>query len=134
MVGTTATWCIGSVQADQASHQGSIPSVTEHQRRKRLIEPLSGTTESTARQHRGAILSPPQSRFSVPKLHGLVEAGLTSLFAIGLVTGISEKELGPLVLGRIEPTNRQRKTLERLLRNYEFAIRLVNSETLKGRL
>lgn len=55
-------------------------------------------------------------------------------FAIGLATDISEKEIALLMVGRIEPTEEQRERLEGLLKNYKLAIKLVNAETMKGRL
>jgi hypothetical protein len=35
---------------------------------------------------------------------------------------------------RIEPTEDQRETLENLLKNCKLAVKLVNTETMKGRL
>jgi hypothetical protein len=70
----------------------------------------------------------------IPRLQAIVEAGLTTSFAIGLATDISEKEIALLMVGRIEPTEQQREKLEALLKNYKLAIKLVNAETMKGRL
>lgn len=70
----------------------------------------------------------------VPRLRSVVEAGLTSLSVISLVSGISEREISRLIVEEIEPTAMQREILERLLWNYRFAIQFVNAETLKGRI
>jgi hypothetical protein len=75
-----------------------------------------------------------KARDPIPRLRGIVEAGLTTPFAIGLATDISEKEIALLMVGRIEPTEEQRKKLDALLKNYKLAVKLVNSETMKGRL
>jgi hypothetical protein len=74
-----------------------------------------------------------KARNPIQRLQGLVEAGLTT-FAIGMATGISEKEIGLLMVERIEPTKDQREILEKLVKNYKLAIKLVNAETMKGRL
>jgi len=42
--------------------------------------------------------------------------------------------MGLLLVGRIEPTDDQQETLNKLLKNYKRAITLVNTETMKGRL
>lgn len=60
--------------------------------------------------------------------------GLRAAFTIALATGISEREVGLLLVGHIEPTDEQRETLDNLIKNYERAIKLVNAETMKGRL
>lgn len=75
-----------------------------------------------------------KARTPIPRLQSIVEAGLTTPFAIGLATGISEREIGLLMIGRIEPTEEQRKKLDALLKNYKLAVKLVNVETMKGRL
>jgi hypothetical protein len=67
-------------------------------------------------------------------LQSIVEAGLTTTFAIGLAANISEKEIALLMVGRIEPTAEQRERLDKLLKNYKLAVKLVNAETMKGRL
>jgi hypothetical protein len=36
--------------------------------------------------------------------------------------------------GRLNPTEEQRKAIERLLRDYQLAIKLVNAATTKARL
>jgi hypothetical protein len=38
------------------------------------------------------------------------------------------------MVGRIEPTEEQRERLDELLKNYRLAIKMVNAETMKGRL
>lgn len=64
----------------------------------------------------------------------LVRAGLTTWFAIGVVTGLTAEEIELAMAGRFIPTNGQREALARLLKNYELAIKLVNAETMKGRV
>lgn len=75
-----------------------------------------------------------KARSPIPRLQSIVEAGLTTSFAIGLATDISEKEIALLMVGRIEPTEQQRERLDALLKNYKLAVKLVNAETMKGRL
>lgn len=75
-----------------------------------------------------------KTRAPIPRLQSIVEAGLTTPFAIGLATGISETEIALLMVNRIEPTDEQRKKLDALLKNYKLAVKLVNVETMRGRL
>lgn len=70
----------------------------------------------------------------IPRLQSIIEGGLTTPLAIGLVTGISEEEIALLLVARIKPTEDQREKLEELLKSYELVIRLANAETMKGRL
>jgi hypothetical protein len=49
-----------------------------------------------------------------------------------MATRISEKEMGLLLVQGIEPTNDQRETVNKLVKNYKLAINLVNAETMKG--
>ena len=63
----------------------------------------------------------------IPRLQSIVEAGLTTPFAIGHAAGISEKEIALLMVGRIEPTEQEREKLEELLKNYKIAVKLVNA-------
>ncbi|MEX2110986.1 MAG: hypothetical protein WD802_10305 [Gemmatimonadaceae bacterium] len=51
-----------------------------------------------------------------------------------MATGISEREMGLLLVGRIEPTDGQRDQLGKLLKNYKLATKLENAEMMKGRL
>jgi hypothetical protein len=71
---------------------------------------------------------------AVHRLQGVIDAGLTSAFAIGMATGISQKEIELFLVRRIEPTADQETALEKLLKNHKLAIKLVNAETMKGRL
>jgi hypothetical protein len=73
-------------------------------------------------------------RSTIPLLQHVVEAGLTSTFAIAVATGISEAEALRVLAGEIEPTDDQRVLLERLLEQYAEAIRIVNAETMKQRI
>jgi hypothetical protein len=75
-----------------------------------------------------------KARPPIPRLQSIVEAGLTTTYAISIATGISEKEIGLLMVGRIEPTDEQCEILNKLLKNYKVAIKFVNVETIKGRL
>jgi hypothetical protein len=64
----------------------------------------------------------------------VVRGGLTTSFAIGVVTGLTAEEIELLMAGRLNPTDEQCEAINRLLRNYELAIKLVNAETMKGTL
>lgn len=68
------------------------------------------------------------------RLRAFLASGLTSAFAIGVATGISEKEMALLLIERIEPTKEQEEHLEKLLKNYKLAAKLVDMEMAKGRL
>lgn len=70
----------------------------------------------------------------IPRLQYVVEAGLTTVFAIAVATGISEDEATRLLAGEIEPTDDQRELLRGLLRDYARMVAVVNAETLKHRL
>lgn len=70
----------------------------------------------------------------IPRLQALVAGDLTTAFSIALATGISEREMGLLLVGRIEPTDGQRDQLGKLLKNYKLATKLENAEMMKGRL
>jgi hypothetical protein len=77
----------------------------------------------------------PRSRASlIPLLQHVVDAGLTTTFAIAVAIGLSEHEATLLLAGEIEATDEQRLQLERLLAAYAQAISVVNAETLKRRL
>jgi hypothetical protein len=80
------------------------------------------------------IPEPRVSRSEIVKLQFVVDAGLTTVFAIAVATGISEDEAGRVLAGEIEPTDEQRERLKALLRDYSRAIVTVNAETLKRRL
>ncbi len=77
----------------------------------------------------------PRTRPStIPQLQSVVDAGLTTVLAIAVSTGVSEDEASLLLAGEIEPTDEQHERLERLLNDHALAIRRVNAETMKRRL
>jgi hypothetical protein len=71
---------------------------------------------------------------TIPQLRFVVEAGLTTLFAIAVATGVSEQEAALLLAGEIEPTDEQRGQFQGLLRDYGRAIKAVNAASMKQRL
>jgi hypothetical protein len=70
----------------------------------------------------------------IPLLQSVVDAGLTTLFAISVAVGMSEGEAARVLGGEIEPTDQQREALESLIGEYAAAVKLVNAATLKRRL
>jgi hypothetical protein len=76
----------------------------------------------------------PTHKAEISRLQSIVEAGLTTPFAVGLACDIPEKEIALVMVGRIEPTEEQRNKLDALLKNYKLAVKLVNVETMTGRL
>ena len=71
---------------------------------------------------------------TIPRLQLVADAGLTSIFAISVATGLSDVEANRLIAGEIEPTDEQRETLEALFADYARAIREVNAETMRRRV
>jgi len=68
------------------------------------------------------------------RLRAFLSGGITTPFAVGVATGISEKEMALILVERIEPTTEQERRLATLLKNYNLAVKLVNMEMAKSRL
>ena len=60
------------------------------------------------------------------QLRALISGGVATPLAIGVATSISEKEIALILVERIEPTKEQEERLEKLLKNYQLAGKLVN--------
>jgi hypothetical protein len=120
------TWSIGAGQPDQDNRRNSIPSRTGQRRRKPLIGQSSGTIGSTG--------SELDERLALITIADIVHGGLTTSFAIGVVVGLTTQEIELAMAGKLVPTAAQGEALNRLLKNYELAIKLVNAATMVRRL